>query len=226
MTEQIQQPDFPEQGTTANDRFKRSFSFWLSGSITAATAVHFLLFAFWPTMGVVAELDVPNVVEVVKVPEVDMPETPEPISRPAVPVIADTPIELEIPFHSTTFGDNPPGTLPPPPGDATENVGNVLAWTTYDVRPTYGNKEEIERALEREYPPLLRDVGIGGTAVVLFLIDETGKVLETKLQTGSGHAALDDAALKVADVAEFTPAMNRDKPVPVWIALPITFRTR
>ncbi len=226
MTEKIQQPDFPEHGTTANDRFKRSFSFWLPGSITAATAVHFLVFAFWPTMGVVAEVGDRNVVEVVKVPEIEMPETPEPIARPAIPVITDTPIEMEIPFHPSTFDDNPPGNLPPPPGDATENVGNILAWTSVDVRPAYRNKDEIERALEREYPPLLRDAGIGGTTVVLFLIDETGKVLETKVQTSSGQAALDEAALKVAEVAVFSPAMNRDKPVPVWIALPITFRTR
>ena len=226
MTEQIQQPDFPEQGTTANDRFKRSFSVWLAGSITTATVAHFLVFAFGPTMGVVAEVNDRNEVEVVKVPEIDMPETPEPIARPANPVITDTPIEMEIPFASTTFDDNPPGKLPPPPGAATENVGNILAWTSVDVRPAYRNKEEIERALEREYPPLLRDAGIGGTTVVLFLIDETGKVLETKVQTSSGHTALDEAALKVAEVAEFSPAMNRDKPVPVWIALPITFRTR
>lgn len=226
MTEQIQQPDFPQQGTTANDRLKRSFSVWFAGSIAAATAVHFLVFAFWPTMGVVAEVHDPNVVEVVTAPEIDIPEPPEPIARPAVPVITDTPIELEVPFASTTFGDNPPENLPPPPGDATKNAGSILAWTTYDVRPTYRNKDEIERALESEYPPLLRDAGIGGTAVVLFLINEKGKVLETKLQTSSGHTALDEAALEVAEVAEFTPAMNRDKPVPVWIALPITFRTR
>lgn len=226
MTEQMQQSDFPEQGATANDRFKRSFSAWFAGSVTTATAVHFLVFAFWPTMGVVAEAGDRNVVEVVKVPEIDVPETPEPVVRPAVPLITDTPIEAEIPFASTAFDDNPPGSLPPPPGAATEDVGNILAWTTYDVRPAYRNKEEIERALEREYPPLLRDAGIGGTTVVLFLIDETGRVLETKVRTSSGHAALDEAALKVAEVAVFTPAMNRDKPVPVWIALPITFRTR
>ena len=38
--------------------------------------------------------------------------------------------------------------------------------------------------------------------------------------------ALDDAAIKVADIIEFTPALNRDKKVPVWISLPITFTTR
>jgi len=32
--------------------------------------------------------------------------------------------------------------------------------------------------------------------------------------------------LMVADVIEFSPALNRDKRVPVWISLPITFTVR
>ena len=83
-----------------------------------------------------------------------------------------------------------------------------------------------EEALTREYPPLLRDAGIGGTVEVWFQIDEEGAVRQTLVKTSSGHAALDEAALKVADVIEFTPALNRDKRVPVWISLPITFKTR
>jgi hypothetical protein len=33
-------------------------------------------------------------------------------------------------------------------------------------------------------------------------------------------------ALKVADIMQFTPALNRDQKVKVWIALPIVFRTQ
>jgi outer membrane biosynthesis protein TonB len=36
----------------------------------------------------------------------------------------------------------------------------------------------VQRALERNYPPLLRDAGIGGTPVVWFFIDENGRVLK------------------------------------------------
>ena len=32
--------------------------------------------------------------------------------------------------------------------------------------------------------------------------------------------------LRVAEVVEFTPALDGDKPVPVWISMPITFQTR
>jgi protein TonB len=78
----------------------------------------------------------------------------------------------------------------------------------------------------REYPPLLRDAGIGGTVQVHFYIDEEGKVVNTLVHTSSGHEAMDEAALKVANVIEFTPALNREKRVAVWISLPITFTTK
>ena len=99
-------------------------------------------------------------------------------------------------------------------------------FTPYTVKPDYVNGPEVMRALEREYPPLLRDAGIGGTALVWFFIDETGVVRNQQIQESSGHQALDDAALRVAPVFRFTPAMNRDKAVPVWVQLPITFTTR
>ena len=64
------------------------------------------------------------------------------------------------------------------------------------------------------------------TAQVWFLIDEEGLVRKTQIKESSGHEALDGAALKVAAVIEFTPALKEDKKVPVWISLPITFMTR
>ena len=80
--------------------------------------------------------------------------------------------------------------------------------------------------LEREYPPLLRDAGIGGSVVVWFYINAEGTVEEFLVKESSGHAAMDAAALKVADIIEFTPALNRDKRVPVWISWGITFTTK
>ena len=72
----------------------------------------------------------------------------------------------------------------------------------------------------------MRDAGIGGTAQIWFFIDEEGTVQRTQIAESSGHKALDDAALLVAEGIQFTPALNQEKPVPVWISLPITFTTR
>ena len=105
-----------------------------------------------------------------------------------------------------------------------EDIDAAPRFTPYTVRPEIRNMDEVSRALQRFYPPLLRDAGVGGTVVVWFLIDEQGNVVRTQLHQGSGHAQLDEAALRVGEVMEFTPAMNRDQRVRVWVQLPITFR--
>ena len=89
--------------------------------------------------------------------------------------------------------------------------------------PTVRNHADVAAALRRFYPPVLRDAGIEGTAVVWIYIDEEGLVQRTSLRRSSGHSALDDAALRVAQMIEFTPARNGDRPVAVWVQWPIVF---
>ncbi len=99
-------------------------------------------------------------------------------------------------------------------------------FTPFTVAPTILNEEVVQRAMIRGYPRLLRDAGIGGTVRVYFFIDEQGRVQDFRVDQTSGHQALDDAALAVADVFRFSPALNRDKPVPVWVSFQITFQVR
>ena len=98
------------------------------------------------------------------------------------------------------------------------------AFTPMTVRPELRNRSEVMAALMREYPSSLRDAGIGGQVVVWYYLSDTGQVLDARISQSSGNALLDDAALRVANVYQFTPAMNRQDPVPVWIQLPITFQ--
>jgi protein TonB len=107
-----------------------------------------------------------------------------------------------------------------------ENIEAAPTFTPFTVPPELKNPADVQRALQRYYPPLLRDAGIGGSVKIWFLIDEAGKVIKTSLKTGSGHQALDDAALKVADIMQFSPALNRDQKVKVWVDMPIVFRTQ
>ncbi|MFO8173606.1 MAG: M56 family metallopeptidase [Longimicrobiales bacterium] len=113
-----------------------------------------------------------------------------------------------------------------PEATTSREVAAGPVFTPYTVRPDIRNRSEIARVMEESYPPLLRDAGISGTATVWFFLDETGSVQEAQINESSGHQALDAAALRVARDIEFTPALNGDEPVPVWISLPITFTTR
>jgi protein TonB len=213
---------------TANDRFKQSFSAWLWGSVILATLAHFALINFWPELTAQDFSISSDELFVVELPpDVVIPPEPAAISRPAAPVAAAVDVDENVTIPLTTFEDNPVDHLPPPPDSIVSGgISEVPTFTPFTVRPDIKNRREVELALTREYPPLLRDAGIGGTVEVWFQIDVEGAVQQTLVKASSGHAALDEAALKVAGVIEFTPALNRDKRVPVWISLPITFTTR
>jgi len=105
-------------------------------------------------------------------------------------------------------------------------IDEAPAFTPFTVAPTLKNRDDIARALEREYPPMLRDAGIGGSVNVWLFIDEQGQVQDVRINKSSGFEALDDAALRVGSRMEFTPALNRDERVVVWVSIPITFQVR
>jgi len=211
---------------SANERFKKSFAgrFWLS--LIVATALHFLVLAGWPSMTVADVSISAHELEAVKIPpEIPIPPAPESLERPAVPVPGvDVPPDETI--APTIPGEEGFAGLPPPPDDDRPGLAEEPVWVPHTVRPDVKNRHEVARVLEREYPVLLRDAGIGGTVIVWFFIDDEGTVRDTRIHRSSGHDSLDRAALRVADVFEFTPALNRDTPVPVWIQIPIRFTTR
>jgi len=212
---------------TANDRLKRSFGSWFWGSMVAATAMHMALMAFFPNLSASdASFSMEEFEAIELPPEIEVPPPPERISRPANPVISEAMIDDDITISPTTFEDNLPDDLPPPRADVGADVSAAPAFTPFTVRPEVRNRAAVTRALEREYPPLLRDAGIGGTVLLWIFIDESGTVRDSRVQESSGHNAFDEAARRVASVFEFSPAMNRDQRVPVWIQIPITFNTR
>lgn len=118
--------------------------------------------------------------------------------------------------------------LPSPPTTPTDPalLRAAPAFTPFTKEPRLANQEETRRALQLNYPPLLRDAGIGGKTTVWFFIDEQGSVEKVLLNESSGHAALDEAALRVAAMMEFTPAENRGRLVPVWVSIPIAFMSK
>ncbi len=211
-------------GRTANDRFKEGFGNWFWGSLAAAVVVHFLIFALWPDMAT-ADIGEDNTeLETVELPdEIEIPPPPEQIQRPATPVISDVAIDEDITIAETTFESNPVDDLPPPPTEEGSDLSDAPAFTPREVDPRLTNRAEVQDALERYYPRTLKDAGIGGTATLYFFISEEGRVEKFQIHQSSGHDALDNAALRVADVMEYSPALNRDQRVPVWVQINITF---
>ena len=220
-------PAFDAFAETANERLKRTFSSWFWGSMIAATMLHFGTFAFWPEMTTEDFSISSEELEAIELPpEIEIPPPPQQIARPATPVMATAEIDEDITIAPTTFEENPVEELPPPPEEQATDLSAAPTFTPFTVAPSILNRPEVIRSMEREYPPLLRDAGIGGRVIVYFFIDEEGSVQDFRIFESSGHQALDEAALAVASVYRFSAALNRDKKVPVWVQFPITFQVR
>jgi TonB family protein len=117
--------------------------------------------------------------------------------------------------------------IPITSSSALPSTGNPTQRPTfipYDVPPKLENPSEIQRLLERVYPAQLRDAGIEGTVILWIFVDGQGVVQKTEVKESSGYEVMDEAALSTAEKMRFSPAMNRDKATPVWLAQPITLR--
>jgi protein TonB len=91
--------------------------------------------------------------------------------------------------------------------------------------PELLNREEVAEAISRNYPPLLRDAGVTGSATLRMQVGRDGVVDSTTIEVmESTHEAFGDAAARVASQLRFRPARVDGKPVRVWVTLPITFQ--
>ncbi len=131
------------------------------------------------------------------------------------------PVWIAVPISFTTRHPKEPGarqdTLP---------LSAAPRPTPFTEPPRIEDRERARAAIVRHYPKGLREQGIGGTTLVWVFIDGRGAVKNARVQKSSGHAELDSAAVAAVREFEFVPARNRDKVVPVWIAIPIRFRVR
>jgi TonB family protein len=213
---------------SANEQFKDESGSWFWASLIAATLVHFVVFAAWPTLRAEGtDLSVDPLTTLVIPPEIVIPPPPEQIARPAMPVVSDVDISDEITIPETTLPDDPATRMDKPPTRSTsENRPDAMPFTPFTVAPRLLNSPEIERALQRNYPALLRNAGIGGRIVVQLHISEAGEVLQSRVAASSGYETMDQAALNVVSVMRFAAAINRDMKVAVWVEIPITFEAK
>jgi periplasmic protein TonB len=213
---------------TANERQKRAFGSYVSAAIVFSAGAHFLLLAFGNLGFNEFQIHYTPAMEQIDFQQrVEVPPPPQDIPRPAVPVISTSVnVDHEITIGSVRFEDNPAQRLPPPPTPTEVDVADQPSFTPYSVRPELRNPDELQRALERHYPKTFKDAGIGGTTLLWVFIDVVGAVQNTRVVQTSGYQELDEAAqTAIRTTAKFSPAYNRDQRVPVWIQLPVTFRS-
>lgn len=150
------------------------------------------------------------------------------MSRPpfALPFAA----ALTFAFACASTPEAPPTDSPParPSAAPAEPIGPAQepVYTPFTDRPQLVNREEVRVSLENNFPVAKREEGGDWVTTVWLYIREDGIVERIQLNDSSGDREMDEAALRVASVMRFSPAENRGEPVPVWVSLPITFRSR
>ncbi len=155
-------------------------------------------------------------IEVADIPPTEQIKRPPPPPKPSIPIPTeseDIPEDLTIDETALDLSDIPP---PPPEDEAT------MTFVAFDDPPTpIGGYQAILKALK--YPEIALKAGIEGRVTVHVLISEKGEVVKTKILM-SLWSHCDQAAVDAIKKAKWNPAMQRDKPVKVWVAIPVVFR--
>jgi len=161
-------------------------------------------------------------IEVAEIPPTEQIKRPPPPPKPSIPIPSeseDIPEDLTIEATDLDLSDIPP---PPPPP---EDDGSMNIFVAYDEPPSpIGGFGAIQRVLK--YPEIARKAGIEGRVIVQVLVSEKGRVIDTRVIKSLGHSGCDQAAVKAIRKVKWKPALQRDKPVKVWVAIPVIFRLK
>lgn len=210
----------------ARDRSRREYGRALAVGLALSLAGHLLAAEFFPALHAP---DLPRVVSdfraiEVRPVEVETPPPPDPISRPDVPNVEETRLETRSEAVAPPALDASAGVgeLPPPPPPADDGWDRP-SYIRHQVAPEPDRREnEIER-LNRHYPPMLERSGVEGIVDLWIYVDRSGDVTRHRVISSSGHARMDTAAVRVVRDRRYLPALNRDRPVGVWVTQRVCF---
>lgn len=138
---------------------------------------------------------------------------PLPPQKPKIPVAAKTDEEIEATtIDKTGFDvvDKEPVIEEEPP-----------EFVKYDKKPEPLNLNEVTKELV--YPEIAKKLRIEGVVILNIWVDKNGDVRKVKVLKGL-YPELDSIAVKACYKLKFSPAMNRDIPVSVWVSMPIRFK--
>ena len=162
-------------------------------------------------------------IEAKEVPQTQQEKLPPPPSRPAIPIESeseDIPEDATIEETEIDFDEVPPPPPPPPEDDEDQ-----IIFVPYDEPPEpIGGFAAIQRKLQ--YPEIARKAGIEGTVIIYARIDKKGNVVKTKVVKPLGNSGCNEAAIKAIRAVKWKPAKQRDKPVAVWVSVPVKFKLK
>jgi protein TonB len=148
----------------------------------------------------------------------------QPVAPPTVGVAVPVP-DAEAPPEQTIASQEELQSVTPGVDTGGDNI--VVAPPTEDELPKFGEYvyvEELPEAITKpapSYPDIAREAGVDGTVMVQALVGKDGKVKDTKVV--KSIPMLDAAATAAVKQWIFKPALSNNKPVAVWVAVPVRF---
>lgn len=208
---------------------KRSYNRVLSTCVGISILAQVLLFVFLRNFDVKlsAKVQKPVVIQLEQIPETRQERRPPPAVRPVVPIASDNSQISDETTIETTDIDVGLEDLAPPPVLG-ERVVEQKAEIVEEEEPVeiwkVEKQPEVLKQVKPDYPEIARKAGIEGRVTVNALVGKTGKV--EKLGEVTGPEVFHEAAKAAALQWEFTPAIQNDRPVKVWVAIPFNFTFR
>ena len=153
-----------------------------------------------------------KIIEEIK-PQEDKPPPPPPkLTTPPPPFIPPPEVNIQMPIQqaptiSVAPSPTPPAPVaiaPPPPPVAEVRTAAVVQAASCE---------------KPEYPAAARRANETGTVRLQMLIDESGKVVDSKIERSSGSRRLDEAARGALELCRFKPATVNGKPTRAWARL-------
>jgi len=154
-----------------------------------------------------------------------LPFLPGTFSQSSAPPAA-APLQAELrPPPPAESVSSPPLQLPDPAPKASAAPRQLPVQSKAEVPRTWTQavREQLKKldAAGQFYPAEAIARGLEGEVHVLLIIDESGQVVAARVEQGSGHPILDEAALRAARTLKSLPA-----DAPRQTVLPVRFRLR
>lgn len=208
---------------------KRTYNRVLNICLGVSALLQILLFVFLRNFDVKSssKSQKPVVIQLEQIPETRQERRPPPAARPVVPIASDnTQVSDETTIETTDIDIGLDDLAPPPALDTAvvqkkvevvEEEEPVEIWKV-EKQP------EVLKQVKPGYPEIARKAGIEDRVTVNALVGKTGKV--EKIGDIVGAEVFHEAAKAAALQWEFTPAIQNDRPVKVWVAIPFNFTFR
>ena len=192
--------------------------------IAISIVLHGMIAVIWPTFEIQAAKQRQDqiVIEMEDLPETRQIERPPPPPRPAVPIeteSADVPDDVTIETTDLDFDEIPVDLPPPPPPGATSGAveeEEIVEFFSVEQKP------KLKKKVSPKYPEVARKAGLEGKVFVKFAVGRDGRV--TRVMVLRGQEIFREAAVAAVQQFQFSPAIQNDKPVSVWMTMPISFK--